>query len=534
MTNNQIYFSHSGQEKPYLDNYNATLNTAPVVGLKGRTIWYIDTKADVSFSRTATKDIWSIFSDIPVQADLNLGTVHLFPYQGDMYLAVGKAVWFKQHRNRDDPQVKQESLRKWPKLFHDDWQFLGSDCLPASDLLDVIPHARLSADHNAMRFRLLVLASDGSLKVFGGDKLSSSNQFDNLPFDQGTDVSVTLPKWTRIAYHNDLVIGYDDKDNTWNIIPDFDKSSYKISNRSHEEHFTEFTATDTGLVIAKEDGFLYRRLVESVADPDKPDKTTTTWIRWISQDGVKALGVASPGVMLDLRSLTQSLRTRYVETQASLWPVINQIQAFAETHEIQMQRVKDATDQYTGADTITKEKLALKIGKQSVSHARSWATLLGMTCANAQEPVTLMSKQMKEVETDLKVQLRLLEDKLVSLKGQLAVQKDALSKAMVGFWIGLGTILLGAYGSLSIESLDLTIFRPYWSCRWHSHRKPLGHRRRRCTLRGRYYHHRHLWQQGKPSTSSHGPPRNRDQRHYPSSYGNDSNNHPLWRNQRTL
>ena len=447
-----------------------------------------------------------MFSDIPILADLNLGNVHLFPYQGDMYLAVGKSVWFKQHRDREDPQVKQEALRKWPKLFHDDWTLVGSDCLPASDLLDVIPHARLSADHSAMRFRLLALASDGSLKVFSGDELSKSNKFDDLLFDQGTDAGIALPRWARIAYHNDLVIGYDDKDNTWNIMPDFDKSSYSISNRSHEQHFTEFTATDVGLVVAKEDGFLYKRLVESVANPEKPDETTTTWIRWINQDGVKALGVASPGVMLDLRSLTQSLRTRYMDTQASLWPIVNQIHAWGMTHEIYMQRVKDAADQFNNADTIMKEKVALKTGKESVKHGQVWAKLLGKTCANAHESVALMSKQLTEVNTDLHVQLRLLHDKLVKLKGQLAVQKDALSKAMVGFWIGIATTLIGMYRSICTDSLGLTTHRSYWSRSWHSHRKPLGHGRRRCTLRGRYYHHSHLWQQGQPSTSSYRPP----------------------------
>lgn len=206
----------------------------------------------MSFSRTATKDVWSVFSDFPSQADPMTGNVHLFPYQGDMFPAGAKSVWFKGHRKQDDPTVREQALHNWLKLYENHWTFVSGDCLPASNLVDVVPHAKLSADHWIMQFRLVILIADGSLKVFAGDIISSGMKFDDLKFDSGTGPFTTVPKWSRITYHSDLINGCDGKDNTWDITPNFEKSSYSIANRSHHNaRFTEFTATDAGLIVVK-------------------------------------------------------------------------------------------------------------------------------------------------------------------------------------------------------------------------------------------------------------------------------------------
>lgn len=79
------------QKEPYAKDYSACLSTAPVIGLNGNNIMYVNQKS------TDTDDgfveEWSIFSGLPSNVSLEAGkAVHFFPYKGDFCLSIGRAV----------------------------------------------------------------------------------------------------------------------------------------------------------------------------------------------------------------------------------------------------------------------------------------------------------------------------------------------------------------------------------------------------------------------------------------------------------
>lgn len=74
--------------------------------------------------------------------------------------------------------------------------------------------------------------------------------------------------------------------------------------------------------------------------------------------------------MLDLQTLTQSLKARYITTQTALYPVVNKFHAFAVTHQAYLTQLSDAASQYAEASGSEQEELALQNGKTFVQHAQ--------------------------------------------------------------------------------------------------------------------------------------------------------------------
>lgn len=60
------------QFKPYLKNYNANINTLPVVGLKNKQIMFTEIRADKALSG-GTIDSRSFISSLPPDARINSG-----------------------------------------------------------------------------------------------------------------------------------------------------------------------------------------------------------------------------------------------------------------------------------------------------------------------------------------------------------------------------------------------------------------------------------------------------------------------------
>ncbi|RAR01321.1 alpha-amylase type a isozyme [Stemphylium lycopersici] len=437
--------------KKGLENYNASLNTAPVVGFKGENVVYIQTKSNRLPTGSVTNDSWAVFDKVPVGFDASQGATHFFPYEGNLYIANGTKLWVRKCRPKGDPVLEKQACNNWPKMYYDTWEHLGDNALPSGNFTSI---------DAAVKFQLVALTSEGELQVLQQESLGSSNTFSAMSYvASGKNASSTPPSWLRIALNNGKFIGYDRGSNLWDIVPDFTSNTYTTENKytlDHEDVFTEYTANDIGLVVAKKDGFLYKRIAATVdasaapKDNEAAPAEKTKWIKWIAQEGVKNLGVASPGIILDLLTLTNSLKTRYLETQATLWPVVNTIKTFAGTHRVFLQQVNQAAKDFSVADSdAEKEKLALKVGKKAIGHAKAWSTILTKTVINAQEPVAAMAKQLSGVYTDLQQQIGLLNVKLVELKNILAEQGKALSAAKVGFWAGIGTMLLGKFSHVS-------------------------------------------------------------------------------------
>lgn len=417
------------------------------MGIKDQSIMYIQTTLDPKPLGT-TQDVWSLFSKLPAGATID-GTkkVHLFPYKGDFCLAIGKSVWKKTHRNINpsnpalgDPVLAQ-AVDDWPKMYLDDWEVVGDACLPADDLLDVIPYAVLAADRTSIAFQLCILGSDSSVRVLDGEVLGQNSKWNSMTYKKADKNSpANPPTWTRMAYWNNGIVALDGASNTWDLAPDFGAQTYTANNPQAVNQVTEFTACDIGPVGVQADGYLYKRIVV----PPKDDGTATTqWTRWIKQDGVTTLGVASPGVILDLNLLTRTLKSRYIETQTAIYPVMNKIKAFTMTHASYLTQLQGVANDYANATDEEKQALAIKQGNLYVKHASIWANIIGTVSNNAKVSVNLMSDQLLDVNRQLEIQLQLLKDKLTSLQATLNAQEDALSKLNAAFWGMVAATLLG-------------------------------------------------------------------------------------------
>ncbi|KAG6359607.1 hypothetical protein INS49_013129 [Diaporthe citri] len=406
--------------KPYLKYHNATLtSTTPIVGLKGDNIMYIETQS----TAVGIKDVWSIFSPVPEGANVNSSVaVHFFPYQGDFIMAVGTTLWRKKHRSdlgRSSDDIRQASIA-WPKLYHDEWEKIGDKCLPDGNLRSIIPYALLSAAGNQIKFHLLILTQDGTLQVLDGSDLGPNNTFvsmNNISKDAAKQGLVMH----KAAYWNGKIIGYDDAGYTWNLYPDFNQRTIEAKDKQQVEPIKQLTATDIGPVGVQKDGFL-----------------------WIRQDNVVNLGVASPGVMLDLETLTKSLKDRYITTQTALYPVVNKIKTFAVTHKFFLNSLSEtAKELQNSSSDETKNNLKIASAKKFVSHAKVWATLLKTQSEYGGQSVNVMGQDLSSVKTQLSQQLSLLKDKMTALTAQLKALKDAESKIKAAFWISIAVAVVG-------------------------------------------------------------------------------------------
>ena len=297
----------SAKSKPYLKNYNALVDTVPVVVLKSDNVMYTQ-----ALNVSGVEDVWSVFGPVPPGVDLSSGkTVHLFPYKGDFCMSVGAAVWRKRHRDTRDPEIKL-AAGNWPKLYVDAWEKVGDACLPQANARGVLPFVRLVGKD--IRFHLVVLADDGRLLALDGDLAAQGNQFIELKnVSDPTSAVLVGFEIQRAAYWNGSIVAYDNCSYTWNLDVDFDAHTFVAKDLLPVDRVFVLTATDTGPVGVKEDGWLYRGL-RSGGTIDGMDEKKTTWARWIQLSGVTNLnlGVASAGVMLDLETLTRSLRDDYL------------------------------------------------------------------------------------------------------------------------------------------------------------------------------------------------------------------------------
>ncbi|KAF5019941.1 hypothetical protein F66182_8038 [Fusarium sp. NRRL 66182] len=306
-------------DNPYLGPNNATLNTVPVVGLKGDHVMYVETK-NVGLG---VQDVWSVFSRIPDGVNINsMVSMHFFPFHGHLCMSVGKAVWMKKHREQGDPLIK-EAINTFLRLYLDEWTQVGDKVLPDEKLLSIVPSVEWTEGGEQKAFHLVTLNSDGAIQVMDGEDLGSQPGFSTIQNVSDTAQNKRV-KFQKIAYYNNKFVGYDHSACTWNISPDFNSKTFVVADQYKVEPLSELTATDAGPIDVQKDGFLYKRLVETVNEPGKSEQQDNIkWTKWISQNGVTSIGVASPGVMLGLTTLTLPLRDRYISTQTALYPVVS-------------------------------------------------------------------------------------------------------------------------------------------------------------------------------------------------------------------
>ncbi|KAF8654625.1 hypothetical protein AX16_003506 [Volvariella volvacea WC 439] len=431
--------------KPYLDEYSAHINTVPVVGIRNNNeIMYIDTQIQ-SLPAGGTTDVWSSFGALPSGVQINptgSDKVYLFPYKGDFCLSVGRQVWFKSHLDSKDPALAQ-AIDNWPGLYSKDWTKAGETVLPSNNPIAVVPFAVLSADRNQIAFHLFVLEADNTLKRLTTDSLNNASKWEVFPHQAKSGGPSTSPTFKKLAYWNNHFVGVDTNSNIWDVELDWNSGTYFVKDQQAIDPVTEFTATEVGPVGLRSDGYLYKRIIEVPTDPNNNNDAALKWTRWIKADGVTNLGVASPGVILDLNLLTRTLRSRYIDVQTAVYPVVDRIRAFGITHVYFLDKVKADAEAWQNAESQEQADIAIASAKSFISHAKQWATIVSRSVSGAKESVNLMTKQLHDVKMELETQLQILRDKLVMLQATLSQQQEALSQLQAAFWGSVVAAIIG-------------------------------------------------------------------------------------------
>lgn len=71
----------------------------------------------------------------------------------------------------------------------------------------------------------------------------------------------------KAAYCNGKIISYDDASYTWNLYPNFNQRIFKAKEKQQVEPIKQLTATNVGPIGVQKDGFLYKRIAETVNEP---------------------------------------------------------------------------------------------------------------------------------------------------------------------------------------------------------------------------------------------------------------------------
>jgi hypothetical protein len=276
-----------------------------------------------------------------------------------------------------------------------------------------------------MKFYLIAIDKDGVLQACSDSDLTATNTFRPIIFERSGDAT-SNPKWQDIAYYASKIFAMDAENNSWNLTIAKGAGTFSVADKTPQQALRGLTANDTGIIAARSDSYLWRRIVDSVSDPNQPIKAGG-WTKWMAYGDVKHVGVASPGVYLDLRTLTAALRDQYLETQVALWPVVNKIKAFADTHKTYLSTMQTTSASYNDAtDEKERERIKSRSAKQTWRHITRWSKKLYQASANSQAAVVNMTAGLKGVGVDLRAQAESIKSKITQPKTVLEGQKDEL------------------------------------------------------------------------------------------------------------
>jgi hypothetical protein len=424
------------QAQPHIDHFVTQINTVPVVGLKDNRLVYVETVESTSGSNNQDPNSgleykWSEFCSLPSDATIQeTDSVHLFPYQGNFFLSIGRAVWQMDARTQADLDKITEKGHhpRWPEMYTRQWKKLDT-VLPA-DTCGVAPYIEINKDQ--ARPHLLVLAKDGTLSYMEEEHFASNPTFSTLSFKTKNQAN-SAPQLKRITCLSNVIVGLDNSSHTWDLKLDFDQKTYTVADGVQVAPMTEFTATEQGLVGLKEDGYLYRRIVK--APSDESGATSLPWTRWIAADGATNLGVASPGAILNLKLVIQALRRRYIETQTALYPAVEKIRTFSRTHLKFLANVQKAAEEFKAAgNDDAKKKIAIEHAQTFVSHYKLWGKVVSDGVAGGNATVNAMVDQMDYVHSQIEAQLKLLKSRLGELEDLQKRERDEWN-AKVTMWL---------------------------------------------------------------------------------------------------
>ncbi|KAJ5621983.1 hypothetical protein N7528_005215 [Penicillium herquei] len=377
---------------------------------------------------------------------------HFFPYQGDLCLAVGKSVWRKRHRSEGDPLINK-AVNHWPSLYEDSWENMGNRCLPDANLLSVISYAALSMDCTDILSHLIILTRDGTIMVSNNDRL-----VDGASFRKMSNTSNETVTWKKITYWNDKVVGLDSNNCTWNLTINFVEHTYKADDKLQVRAFSEFTATDMGLVGLGENGILYRRIVNRNPGKEDANKSICTWESWMPHYGVTSIGVASPGARLDLHTLARILKSRYVETALALYPFFQKFSIFGVIHSVYIEgSLREVAKEYNKAYQNEKDEVAIKAGKKIGPHMKTLCKILARQAAMCHDTVAKILRDIDDIRPDLQYQRITIIDQVKSAEGFVKNLNSDYNKIDAWLWGPVETSVAGPEHALLKISSDLLV-----------------------------------------------------------------------------
>ncbi|KAK3987510.1 hypothetical protein QBC44DRAFT_360745 [Cladorrhinum sp. PSN332] len=417
---------------PGLANFSGTLESVPAVGILNSTIQYVAVTLDASGKATPS---WRQFDNLPALPAAG-DTTSLFSYRGIFYVAVGKNVWAKTPRAAGDPELFKAAVNNWSQIFNPGWQSIGS-VLPAGNSRAFIQFAQQSSDGTTLNAYIVRIAADGAL-TYSSDPISPNMKFSPFGAAQGQ----TAPNLVRAAYYANSIWGYDANNTLYELSPNFAAGNYRVKTKTVlTNKIIDLTAVDTGLVVAREDGNLYKLM--TIPPKDQNSLITQEWKLWLPRNGVQSLGAASPGVMLDLKTLTVALKATYIDTQTDLFPYINQLQACCASHSVYLTSLLAAAKKYQAASDAEKVVIANGEGATAVQHAKFMGNLMSSGLAAANQMVVNMTRQTRSINSSIAAQLSIIDTKLAELKGSLTEAQAKEKALLAGLWASIAGVIVG-------------------------------------------------------------------------------------------
>lgn len=411
---------------PYLDQFRANLEAAPMMCYKDGNICYL--KTALASDNTSISYDWAVFSALPAGAPsvTPQTSLQVFPFQGQLYLSIGKMLWVKKVRSKDDP-VAQAAVNDFPKIYYDQWEVASN--LPSDNYKCIVPYATMkSGDAGNVIARLFMLDGDGKIKMLTTDSVPAQQTWVEMT------AKGTLPAWKSIAFFNADVYALSQDGKLFKLTMNVDTKTFTFAEDVGvmPENITEMSGNDRGIVVVS-NGILKNRLID--ANTSKEDNIKYTWQDLGALNGGSRLGVASPGIILDMRIVTQYLKDRYCQTQVALYGTMESLNAFSVTHKVYLQKLLDLKDK--DEETIT------KTGTQYIKQCQLWTKIIGGKIRTGKSAVNLMSKQMFSVTDQMHIQLKALDDNITALQAKLESEKETLKALEAAIWGSIAAVLVG-------------------------------------------------------------------------------------------
>ncbi|CAM9997983.1 unnamed protein product [Pylaiella littoralis] len=449
-------------EKPFLEEFSASLDRVPLIGIQDRKLMYsknvlIDDNASTVFAE---------FAELPNDAPKDISSANVFPRNGNLYLSIGTSVWWKEDLKGNNDALA-DSIDNWPLIFKDGWSKIGDNVFSA-DIVDAAYYGQVPDSLHPTRkrlFRTVLLDSSGQLHTFGGTLNRSGNTFVPIAFKPSDDVK-EAPVWEKIAFTRGDLHAYANGI-IWTLALSLSEATgtYTVRDKTTVGNVLEMEGNETGLVLRRDDGFLYQQYIQ-VSDPEiapvgdflyqhpeaasgDPTLVALAYTRWIkAPSDLRMIGVAVPGVELNLRILTSSLKSRYLRTQTALYPVVEKIRAFAKVHTAYLDYLQTEADKYSATNPPTDDE-AIAQANTYLGHISFWTKTISDAITGVMGAVNVMAASAEAVKRQLKTQLAVMEKALVKLEAALRGLQTAKKGLRKKLNDAVGLIVGGALSFLA-------------------------------------------------------------------------------------